>query len=324
MPLSLIRQKAEQAAVRLLLAVIPHLSRPRLLTWADRIGRMAYTCSRHARSVGDANLTVAFGADLTAERRREILQGAFRNFALVALDTFWFSRDTGTRIARWVQFGEEGIAPLLRPVPQICISAHLGNWEVLGMAFSARGFPLISVAAPLDNPGLDRLFLELRNRTGQRIVSKHGALRQLLKALRGHGKVALLLDQNTKPKYGGTYVPFFGLPVAVSTAAAALWRKTGAEIFFGICVPEPDGHYRVPAPVRIPTADLDPAAEGVLDELTRRIAVVTEDHVRNHAPHWLWMYKRWKFMPPAHPRDRYPFYARELPEPTPPGTNETV
>jgi Kdo2-lipid IVA lauroyltransferase/acyltransferase len=308
-----LRQGIEALLICLFSAWIPRLSRDRVLRMAARWGDAGYRHARRLRSVGEANLLLAYGQELDDATREAILRSAFRNFALLLLDTFWFSRDTARRIQQWVIFDEAGFAPLFRPAAHICITAHLGNWEVLGMAFATGGHPLVSVAAPLDNPIVDQMFNDMRKRTGQQVISKHGALRHLIKTLRAQGKIAMLLDQNTKPSDGGLFVPFFGRPVPVSSAAAALWRRTGAEIFFGVCLPEPDGHYRVPPVERVPTPSATDESPGHIEQVTAAIAQTTERYVRRYPGHWLWMYKRWKFVPPGESRERYPYYAKELP-----------
>jgi KDO2-lipid IV(A) lauroyltransferase len=181
----------------------------------------------------------------------------------------------------------------------------------MGMAFSALGHPLISVAAPIENPRIDELFNRLRSLTGQQVVSKHGAMRRLLRTLHDGGKIALLLDQNTKPADGGRFVPFFGLPVLVSNAAAALWRRTGAEVYVVMSMPGENGHYLSPSLQHIAPPQEDDPQQAEL-EMTRRITAAIELAIRREPAHWLWMYKRWKYVAPGLPREQYPYYAKAV------------
>ncbi|NIR60327.1 MAG: lipid A biosynthesis acyltransferase, partial [Gammaproteobacteria bacterium] len=50
---------------------------------------------------------------------------------------------------------------------------------------------------PLDDAALNERLLRLRTQTGQRILSKHSALRPTIKALRAGETVGILMDQNT-------------------------------------------------------------------------------------------------------------------------------
>jgi lauroyl/myristoyl acyltransferase len=302
-----IRRLLETALAKAAMAFVPRMTRQGVLRWARALGGFAYFFAGHLRRVGHANLDLAFRPSLNPEEKRRILQASFRNFALVMLDTFWFSRDTIARLREWVRF-DAGFDAWMRTKSQICITAHLGNWEVLGMALVQRGYPLLSVAAPLENPDVDKLFNEMRVVTGQQVLPKQGVLRALLKQLKSGGKVALLLDQNTKPDEGGVFVDFFGLPVPVSSAAAALAQRTGAEVLVGACLPRPDGTYFVPNPDRV-VAPAE-AADTTPLMLTQAIALMTERWIRTHPQAWLWMYKRWKYVAPGRRREEYPFYAK--------------
>ncbi|MFH0908667.1 MAG: lysophospholipid acyltransferase family protein [bacterium] len=296
--------RVEAALARTAFRVVPRLSRRAVLRLSRFCGAAACLFSRHLRHVGLVNLDIAYGDTLSADEKHRILRSSFQSFALMLLDTFWFARDHGERIKALVRFAPE-FDQLFRPAAQICVTGHLGNWEVLGLAFAMRGFPLVSVAAPLENPLVDDLFNELRKTTGQQVVSKHGALRPLLRALKDNGKIALLLDQNTKPADGGVFVDFFGKQAPVSSAAAMLAKRTDAAIFVGACLAQPDGTYFAPAPVRI-------AVNGDETTITQRIAAGLEELVRAHPEHWLWTYKRWKYVAPGQRRGEYPFYAKEL------------
>jgi Kdo2-lipid IVA lauroyltransferase/acyltransferase len=311
-PLRSARRCLEAPLTRLGLLVVPRLPRRAVLGLARAFGSCACLLALHLRRVGLANLEIAFGAASSRADKRRILRRSFQSFALVVLDTLWLSRDTRSRVESLVRFDSE-YSRLFQRKAQICVTGHLGNWEVMGLAFGVRGYPLASVAAPLANPAVDELFNRMRAATGQRVISVRGALRSLIRTLREGGKIALLLDQNTKPAEGGVFVDFFGLPVPIASAAAALALRTGAELFVGACVPQADGTYRALAPRRIPVPDAAGAGANAEAALTAEIARGLEELVRANPEHWLWMYKRWKYVAPGLERARYPFYAKVLP-----------
>jgi lauroyl/myristoyl acyltransferase len=277
---------------------------------AGLFGAFGYHFSRKLRRIGETNLDLAFGANRSAAEKRRILRSSFRSFSLVLLDTFWFSHRTEERIARWVSF-DPSFDVLFTPQPHICVTAHYGNWEVLGMAVTARGFPLHSVAKPLKNPEVDAMFIEARHKNGQKIVRREGAVRTLLRILQQQGKIALVLDQNTKLSEGGIFVPFFGLPVPVSTAPAGLALKTGANIFIGMLTPQPDGSYVGEHGQEIEIATFQAGEGDAVRALTERITRELEIILRAHPEHWLWTYKRWKYVPPDDDPQRFPYYRRK-------------
>ena len=135
---------------------------------------------------------------------------------------------------------------------------------------------------------------------------REGALRKLLGVLRDDGKTAFLVDQNTKESEGGIWVDYFGLPVPVTPAPAALAAKTGSEIFIGFCAPQRGGRYRVYVTETIQPPEN--AGEETTRSLTQQILSAIEREVIRHPEHWLWMYERWKSVKHGDDRARYPFY----------------
>ena len=301
------RKKLEVILTRLAIAVVGRLPRPAVRGLAWFLGTTGHFFSPSLRRIGRANLDLAYGDTLTARKKRRILKRSFQAFALVALDVFWFARRTEARIRRWVSF-ERPLVEVLGSGAKVCLTGHLGNWEVLGLACAVEGYPLASVAMPLKNPEVDVLFNKLRQSTGQTIIPRDGAVRALLRLLHGGRNVALLLDQNTPPSEGGLFIEFFGRPVTVSTAAVFLAARTGAGIVFGFCLPDGRGGYRVRIPPALGAPPPRPD-EAQVREWTERITRLYEDEVRRCPECWLWTYKRWKYVRPGDDTAAYPFYA---------------
>lgn len=308
------RQRLEWVAVRLALAVVPHLSRRTVLRVAQGLAAAAFRLGRHLRRVGRTNLDIAFGDRLPRERKEGILKASYRNLALTLLDVLWFSRDAERRFREWVIPDDDMRARVFRPGAQVLFSGHFGNWEVIGQMVARQGYPLMSVAAPLANERVDEIFLRLRRQSGQQIVSKEGAILRLFRHLRQDGKVAMLLDQNTKPADGGVFVEFFGLPVPVSAAAAHLALRAGCGLWLGHCTCDAHGRYRCTVLEEVDRSGIEqlPRDEAAR-EITRRITRQVEEVIRASPEHWLWMYKRWKHVPPGADPTAYPFYSKPLP-----------
>lgn len=304
-----LRKRFETLMTRLALLWVPRWSRRSVVRMAWMSGTVASCLPIYMRRVARANLDLVYGDELSRAEKNRILRGSCRTFALVMLDLFWYARDTRQRIQETVIF-DPGLDEVFSSRAQMCITAHLGNWELLGHAVSIRGFPLSSVAAPLVNPAVDEYLAQLRTVSGQIIIPQEGALRGLLRTLKSGGKVALLLDQNTRPEQGGVFVDFFGLPVPISDAGAALAIKTGADILFGFCIPDADGNYYVHScPKLCPAADQ--AGRDDILKYTQAIAKAIEQAIREHPEAWLWMYKRWKHVPDSGTDPRWPFYAKK-------------
>jgi len=304
-----VRRPFETAILRFALAAIPLMPRPVLLGLAQVGGRMGYCFDRRGRRIGLANLDVAFGDRKSAHQKKRILRSAYVTMTRTFLDVIWFGRHSAQRLEKYVGL-DKSMEPFFCKKSQIFISAHFGNWEVVGQVLALKGEPFHSIAMPIKNPEVNRLLIQQREVTGQKIIPREGALRKLLGVLRSNGKVAFLVDQNTDEKEGGVWAGFFGLPVPVTPAPAALAARSGSEILIFFCVPQRGGRYRLYITEAIePPSDTGKEAA---QRLTQQILSVIEREIQNHPEHWLWMYKRWKKINRPEDSERYPFYASRI------------
>jgi KDO2-lipid IV(A) lauroyltransferase len=302
-----IRQVGEVLLIGIGLITIPFLPRGavvRLARWAGKVG--CHFAGRLCR-VARANLDLAYGDTISDAEKAEVVRQSFQTIALTLLDVFWFFRFTNRRLARWVIF-DPSFDAYFAPGARIVVTAHFGNWEVMGQACAFRGRPSVSVAAPLANWLADAVLDRARSATGQAIVPQRGAVKELFRALKEKKLAALLLDQNTHPREGGVFVPFFGRLVPVSRMPAALSLRTGADLLFAFCAPDSDGRYRAYACGPFSAAQ----AGGSEETITAFIMAAMETEIRANPGCWLWMYKRWKFVPEGDDIRRYPFYANRI------------
>lgn len=179
----------------------------------------------------------------------------------------------------------------------IFVTGHIGNWEVMGAACGEIGVESLSVYRPLDNPLLDRWVRDLRARSNQRVVPKHGAVRHLVRELRKGGVVAVLIDQDARSH--GIFAPFMGVPSSTIPTPAELALRTGAAIIPGFAIRQGE-QFRFrqwfDAPLDFePTGDREADVLAIMTELNRRL----EEVVRRHPEQWLWVHRRWKTAPPA-------------------------
>ena len=292
--------------------VVPFIPRRGIVWLAGLLGRAGLTLSTRSRRVALANLDAAYGDGLTQEEKLRIAREAFRTFCLVTLDYFWFAFFTRQRIRAHVRF-DATFERYRETRPGISVTAHLGNWEVMGLAAALDGPPAVSVAASIKNPLADLFLSRVRRITGQGIEARRGAVRRIIGVLRNGGRAAFLMDQNTLPSEGGVFVDFFGLAVPVSNAVALLARRTGTAIVMPYCLVDGAGEYTIHVST-VFHAETGSHADALT---TQRITHEIETLVRRYPGQWLWIYKRWKFLPPDGDRHGYPYYSR-----TDPGVNK--
>jgi KDO2-lipid IV(A) lauroyltransferase len=306
---SSVRRRFEVLLVRWVAWGVPLWPRWMVILLGRGLGVLAWLVPGRHRRVADSNLLAILGGETSASERRRICIRHLQVQATTILDLFWFMRNTEARLARWVDAGET-LREIESVRPCLLITAHFGNWEVLGLRVAQEAGSLVSVARPLKNVQVDELLNRYRQRMGQRVVARRGALRSLVKALRGGEHVALVMDQNTLPSEGGAFVPFLGLKAPVSRATGTLARVGRCAVMVGGAVLQRDGRYRV---VTYPAlrSDLERMSE---ESINRYVVESLEDMIRTYPGQWLWSYKRWKYWVDEADAGRYPSYARISPE----------
>jgi KDO2-lipid IV(A) lauroyltransferase len=146
----------------------------------------------------------------------------------------------------------------------------------------------------LDNPHLNTLLEEVRERTGNAVIYRQGAVRRVLKTLAAGQGVAMLIDQHMHSA-DAIWVDFFERPAATTSTLAALALRTGAPVVPVFALPIGRGRYRMiyEHAVEPPSTD----APDAIREFTQRCTDVLEMYVRRHPELWLWMHRRWRDAP---------------------------
>lgn len=260
------------------------------------LGRLWGAVDRRHLAIAADNLRRAF-PEWDEDRVRRTARGVYAHFGAVLLDLLWMEGRTAEEMLALADL--DGVEHLQRALAAgrgvLCPAAHLGNWELQAIASVPLVGRMAVVARPLDNPALDRRLVALRASTGNTVIYKQRALAQVMKAIRGGGLVAIVIDQNVQEK-GGVFVRFFGRPASATTVAAAVALKTGCAVVPVRCVLQPSGRYRM---VYGPPVEWN--GSGRRDEdlagLTQHLASIIEGWVRETPEQWLWLHRRWKTQP---------------------------
>ena len=299
---------------RSLVGCLPYRALPRFA----RMLALALRCVPSFRKLTLANLAVAFPEKSRAERRR-IWRENCAHLALTFLEFLWFDRHP-ERLKTLVDVSAPEAQDVLRRgragPGMIFLTPHLGNWEVSGQILAMHGVPFAAVAAPVKSRFVAAIMTRARTFSGMELIPEEGAVRGIVQAVRAGRSIGVLMDQNTSPRKGGIFVPFFALPAATSRAPAALARRLRLEICPGMLVRE-EGRLRL----LIATMPKATAAYASDEELTRDLMAVNEQLIRRHPEQYVWFYKRWRYVPadvPAELRLRFPYYAQPYaPSPSP-------
>jgi KDO2-lipid IV(A) lauroyltransferase len=111
------------------------------------------------------------------------------------------------------------------------VTAHSGNWEVIGFALGLLGFRVHAVYRPLDMRAADRWVREVRSARGLFLLDKFGAMRQAPGIMTRGEMLAFTADQNAGAR--GMFVPFFDRLTSTYKSIGLLAMQYNAPIVCG-------------------------------------------------------------------------------------------
>jgi len=256
------------------------------------VGLLFYSLAIPHRRLVRRNLQFCY-PEWSPKQIRGLSRRIFMNFGINLVEIFQSAFMSPEEIFNMCKVEEEeSLTDLIKGKRGLVIvSAHMGNWEV-GLHFTNYyGKSMLGVAAKTRYGWADILLSSSRNRLGNLIIDKRGALSKMTEALHRGEVVGMLIDQSRRKH--GVEVIFFGRRATVSPAAALLALRCKSLVLPAFCVRGPDGELtiQVKRPIEMKrTGHLRSDIQGN----TQLMIDVVEEMVRKYPDQWFWILKPWK------------------------------
>jgi KDO2-lipid IV(A) lauroyltransferase len=265
---------------------------------AKFVGSCMYRLDRKHRERALANLRRSF-PELPAAQLEELACRSMQAIPMLGVEVLFTTRLV--RMNTWANYIEmrdfrEVLALLLRrDQGLILLTAHYGNFEILGYVLALLGFPTSSVARPLDNKYVSNWLFDVRAKLGQHMIVKKGATGEVVDILDGRGAVAFVADQNAGSK--GIFVDFFGRKASTYKSIGLVAMQYNIPIVVGYAR-RMDGRFRfhVAAQDIIHPSDWQDR-EDPLRYITQRYTSAIEAFIREDPSQYWWVHRRWKTRP---------------------------
>ncbi|HEY2897109.1 MAG TPA: hypothetical protein VGJ12_08240, partial [Gemmatimonadaceae bacterium] len=260
------------AVLRAFAAVLGLLSWRAATNLAGSIGTLFYAPLGIRRRVAEKQIAAAFPEYSSREVKR-VARESYRHLGRVAAETALLSRLDAKQVLEHFA-GAEGLELLQTQIAEkrgaIVLTGHLGNWELAGAMVAAHGMPIDVVVRLMGNPLFDEYLTRTRTRLGMTVVRDRDAVRQTPRSLRAGRVIAFLSDQSAL-HIASTFIDFFGRPAKTPRGPAVFALRLDAPTFFGACIREPDGRYRIHVReiVTERTGDTDHDVDAILNEYSR-------------------------------------------------------
>ena len=242
------------------------------------------------------NLEVAFGKELSLEKREELALSVYRNVGSTMFEFLKMKFIEPDDIANYIEI--EGLDVLNDAVGEkkgvVMAGFHFGNWELMSAGTCQLGRPVYGYAGKQRNPLVDDEINGIRKKFGMNAISKgKSSPREMIKALKNKEVLVIGSDLNVPSK--SLFVDFFGVKAAVGQGQAAFINKlkTPYLIFWA----ERVGPFKYKG--NIEKIDYKLKADGT-DNIQYLIQLASDELeriIRKFPDQYFWFNRRWKTRP---------------------------
>jgi len=177
----------------------------------------------------------------------------------------------------------------------LIVTGHYSNWELLGEFLGYHGFSVMNIVRKFPSLDLDeKIITPFRERHGNQMVEKEGAMIPMVKALKAGKNISLLIDQVVQPP-NGVVVDLFGYQTAATKVIAMLKLKYDPLVVPIFITRIGDERFEVVVhdPVEVVFDGGLPEEEKIV-VMTQAYYDIIEEQIRQAPTQWLWLYNRWK------------------------------
>jgi len=259
------------------------------------VGHLYYLADARHRRVVRENLRSS-DLGLREQEIQALSRECFTHFGALLFTTLRLLRTTPEEIRRITRIeGQEHIEAAHREGKGIIgLTGHIGNWELLALAMSVAGWKMAAIGRELDNPLLEARLRDFRTAHGNEMISKDGAVRGAIRALKAGQLIGFLLDQDALAS--GVFVKFLGRWASTYSTAGMLAVRFDLPILPVSSRVDADGMVTLTASPPFHAARTGDTARDVWT-VTQRMTSWLEAQVRANPAQWFWMHRRFKTQP---------------------------
>lgn len=270
---------------------IAWLPRKLALSIGVYLATTVFLLSRREKGRAFKHLTQSLGVEQLIAK--QLVRRSFQNLGKNLMEFMQLPRMSAETIRQLVTFeGREHIdKALAQGRGAIILTAHFGNWELLGASIIVNGYTIRGVTRQLRSKRLDTIVSSHREKVGWQGIDRDKSIREVLRCLNRNELIAILADVDTRIR--GIFVDFFGRPAYTPYSPVAIGLKTGAAILPTFIIRQPDDSHRVIVEPPLPLQRSGTKEENLLVN-TQRFTKVIESYIRRYPEQWIWMHERWK------------------------------
>lgn len=261
-----------------------------LYIFSDGLYVLVFYVFKYRRDVAMKNLQIAFPEKTDAERKA-IAKQFYRNFIDMVMETIKMLSISGKSLEKRFTANWDLVNAIHATGKSVQVHVgHNFNWEWGNMIMTKNTvYKLLAVYMPLQSKVMERLFFEMRTRTGAVFLRATNMKEDFFPYRDSQYLLGLVADQNPGHPANAWWFNFFGRPTPfVKGPAKAAIANDTAVVFAFIHKPR-RGYYEA-----VFSNEVEDIGSITEQELTQKFVVYLEDVIRQYPDMWLWSHRRWK------------------------------
>jgi Kdo2-lipid IVA lauroyltransferase/acyltransferase len=174
------------------------------------------------------------------------------------------------------------------------LTAHLGSWELAGLAVIGKGIKLAALTRFLRSKFWDEILVRSRERFGLRVLGESHSGRAVVRSVREGYVIAFMMDQHTGEPHG-IESEFLGVKAWSPKGLALLSRALKAPVVEGFLIRDECGGYDLFFGEFLPTcAESEPDKDESMALHVKLCNEKMEQWIRRYPEQYLWLHRRFK------------------------------
>jgi KDO2-lipid IV(A) lauroyltransferase len=281
---------------RLIRRVLYRLSWTQTQRFGAAFGRAVRHLSPHRLRFACSNLRIVLGEGPSDKELHALGVEVFASTGRLVMESLRLPAMSAEELAAIAPF--EGIEHLDRALEAgqgaVIVTAHMGNWEIMGTRLAQSGYRLVGLSRASSSERIAEVVHEVRRDLHVETIPVEGGIRPCLRVLGQNKVLGMFPDRRARGQ--GLDMPFFGHLVNMWHTPILLARRSGAAVLLTHALRQPSGEFRIfiQPPLDIPQTE-DREADVQIG--CQRMFAGLESLIRDHATQYLWQYDLFRDAP---------------------------
>jgi len=281
-----IKRKLVYRLVLIFVIIFRNISLQKAKKISSVIGRMMFPVLKKERNILYANLAYTSFPVLPEKLLKAVTRNMMYTFAeFIKLAYFPYDKIKGLFDVKHEGFLKEALEA---GKGVVLVTAHIGNWELLGTYLGKKGYKVNAIYRRSSNKDYDKVIRRFRGLNKVRLIENSDSWNGSIEALKNNEILIVLADQN--PKNDSPNIEFLGKDAGTPKGPALFSIKTGAKILCSFVIRKKN---RFEIRFIRPEYSTDGKIKDRIISILKTINDVYSKMITEYPDQWVWFHDRW-------------------------------